>query len=101
MDGFVAAQGTVLDLCKIDVEGAELLVLRDIRTTLATVRPLILVEVTETEEAVCALLEDAGCRPFEATPRPRGPGRLTATRFALHGERPKDATSSLLSAEAA
>jgi FkbM family methyltransferase len=51
LDEFVLQQGiSVPDLVKLDVEGAELLVLEGMHETLRTVQPLLLVEVHDTKD---------------------------------------------------
>ncbi len=61
------------DLVKIDVEGAELVVLRGARRLLAEVRPRLLLEVAEPNaEAITAILRSAGYTLFDAADPARG-----------------------------
>ncbi len=61
IDAFVAANGIAPDLIKMDVEGAELLVLAGMKETLAARRATMLVEVTPgTFKEVASLLRSAG-----------------------------------------
>ena len=50
------------DVVKIDVEGAELLVLEGMRRTLAAHRPALVVELHDTRSAFEAFLAEAGYR---------------------------------------
>jgi FkbM family methyltransferase len=56
LDSYLAATGLRPSLMKIDVEGAENLVLRGAERCLAEIRPTIIVEVTEHAEEVAALM---------------------------------------------
>ena len=61
LDDLLAEPGsTPPDLVKIDVEGAETDVLRGAAQTLAKVRPILLIELHGTNEAVAHLLSEAG-----------------------------------------
>jgi FkbM family methyltransferase len=65
LDGFTAQCGLVPDVVKIDVEGAELAVLRGARRVLAESRPLLVFEAWPQRgdrRAIFALLSDAGYR---------------------------------------
>jgi len=53
LDGFCSRQGLRPDLMKIDVEGAELHVLRGARNVLADSRPLIYCEIHPQQMANC------------------------------------------------
>lgn len=70
IDRHVAETGAVPDLIKIDAEGAELEVLRGATTTLMQARPIVTIEVgdTETEKHSRAAIEyarDLGYSPFD------------------------------------
>ena len=73
IDRYVAETGAVPDLIKIDAEGAELEVLRGATTTLREARPIVTIEVgdTETDKHSRAAIEYAqavGYSPFDLTP---------------------------------
>lgn len=68
----LALQWRPPDLIKIDVEGAELLVLEGARQTLMQQRPLVLLEVTSTHNTIRDLLARSGYRIF----RPSNNGEL-------------------------
>jgi FkbM family methyltransferase len=58
LDEFALQQGVLApDLVKLDVEGAELLVLEGMRETLRTVRPLLLVEIHDTKDDYSEFLD--------------------------------------------
>ena len=64
LDGLALAR---LDLFKLDVEGLELEVLRGGQTTLATLRPILLVELIKSDRsALTELLRSAGYQLFPA-----------------------------------
>lgn len=63
LDALTAQEAFVPDLIKIDVEGAELMVLEGMATLLSETRPRLLVEVTpETSEEAARVLEGHGYR---------------------------------------
>ena len=65
------------DLIKVDVEGAELAVLRGGKGTIEAHRPIILLECTQRQEEVRRFLEDLGYEirdPRSPTNRAAGPG---------------------------
>lgn len=60
LDGYLAQHGLEPSLMKIDVEGAEKLVLEGAARVLRDIRPVIIIEVTENAAAVSAMLESNG-----------------------------------------
>ena len=72
IDRHVAETGAVPDLIKIDAEGAELEVLRGATTTLREARPIVTIEVGDTEtdkhsRAAIEYAEELGYSPFDLT----------------------------------
>lgn len=70
IDRHVAETGAVPDLIKIDAEGAELEVLRGATTTLMEARPMVTIEVGDTEtkkhsRAAIEYAQDLGYSPFD------------------------------------
>jgi FkbM family methyltransferase len=96
LDSFVAGSGCRPDFVKIDVEGAEVEVLRGMPTTLQKDRPGIMVEVTRSAEQVAQILTDAGYVLFDDALKERStPAELRGNIFALHGVRHQDVLSGL------
>lgn len=80
LDSFVAGHGIVrLDLVKLDVEGAEALVLEGAREVLRTLRPAMLIEIDDhhlsrydtTAASLVGTLKDLGYALFELEGAPR------------------------------
>lgn len=65
LDAFVEERGIRPSFVKIDIEGAELLALHGMSRCLESYRPQLMVEVTEQEDAVMALLKDADYLPYD------------------------------------
>jgi FkbM family methyltransferase len=85
LDTFVEKSGWKPDFVKIDVEGAEIDVLRGMPTLLREDRPALMVEVTREARAVYELLSSAGYRLFDEDLRaPEDPERIYWNVFALH-----------------
>ena len=59
-----------MSLLKIDVEGAELMVLKGGRRLINAQRPAIAMEITQNREDILELLMDLGYRPFDDAMRP-------------------------------
>lgn len=60
LDRYCTTQGIVPDFIKIDVEGAELSVLRGAERTLEAHKPILMVEVTENVSEVLSFLDSLG-----------------------------------------
>lgn len=61
IDDFVKQQNiSKLDFIKIDIEGAEYLAIKGMPDTLATLKPVMMIEVTENHEALYNLLREKG-----------------------------------------
>ena len=60
LDSLVLGGEPAPDVIKVDVEGAEVDVLRGASVLLRTARPVLLIELHETNDEVADLLEDAG-----------------------------------------
>jgi FkbM family methyltransferase len=60
LDAFVEQRNIVPQLIKIDIEGAELQALQGAEQTLRTIRPLVMVEVTQHKSEVFDLLRTTG-----------------------------------------
>jgi FkbM family methyltransferase len=60
LDEFIDQEGVAPSFLKIDVEGAEYLVLSGAGDCLSTHRPILMVEITNRPDEVCQLMEDYG-----------------------------------------
>jgi FkbM family methyltransferase len=90
LDTFAAARGLSPGFVKIDVEGAESLVLRGMSTILAACRPRIMIEVTNEGEAVLGMLSSANYFVFDEKQRRLGhyyrSPDVGPNLFAVHAE---------------
>jgi len=89
LDDFVAGASISPDFIKIDIEGAEIEALRGMPTVLERFRPTLMVEVTREDDAVMALLRDAGYVAHDSQLRPLGENWRESgpNRFFLPAER--------------
>lgn len=88
IDTFVAEEGIAPDFVKIDIEGAELLALTGMQQTCRTIRPLIMVEITNNKQEVRELLASFGYVLFDDSQRELGgKSDTTGNTFCLHSER--------------
>jgi FkbM family methyltransferase len=92
LDAFCAERGLVPDFIKIDVEGAELMVVRGMRSVLRSAKPRLMVEMTEEDEAQRLLereIADAGYVLLSEKLEPSPDGRAHfGNNFCLHADDP-------------
>ena len=70
LDDYFSGQDQPLALLKIDVEGAELMVLKGGMRLISAQRPVIAIEITQNKDDILALLLDTGYQPFDDALRP-------------------------------
>ncbi|MGA9583170.1 MAG: FkbM family methyltransferase [Allosphingosinicella sp.] len=90
LDAFCADRGLVPDFIKIDVEGAELLVVRGMKSVLRSARPRLMIEKNdEDEEGLESELIAAGYVFLSPELEPSRDGRMHfGNNFCLHGDDP-------------
>ena len=90
LDAFCAERALVPDFVKIDVEGAELLVVRGMKSVLASARPRLMVEKNDEDEAGLEReLAAAGYRFLSPELRASADGRMHfGNNFCLHADDP-------------
>ncbi|WP_162892474.1 FkbM family methyltransferase [Blastomonas fulva] len=90
LDGFVSRNNLSPDFIKIDVEGAEELVVRGMQKVLAEHSPIIMIETNQTHDAVFALFHANGYVVLDEELKPYGPNSPTPTNsFCLPLEKAK------------
>jgi len=88
LDRFVRERSIAPDFIKIDIEGYEWPALRGMAATLASCRPILMVEVQENAEAVFAFLREHGYSCYTPEFEPiETPGGLSGNIFCLQRER--------------
>lgn len=92
LDAFCAERGLAPDFVKIDVEGAELMVVRGMRSVLGTAKPRLMIEMTgerEEQEALERELVAAGYVFLSERLEPNTDGRPHfGNNFCLHSDDP-------------
>ncbi|HEX8626145.1 MAG TPA: FkbM family methyltransferase [Allosphingosinicella sp.] len=92
LDVFCAERAIVPDFIKIDVEGAELMVVRGMKSVLRSAKPRLMVEMTEEDEGQALLereLADSGYIFLSERLEPSPDGRAVfGNNFCLHADDP-------------
>jgi FkbM family methyltransferase len=85
LDSFLTERNINVDFVKIDVEGAELNVLQGMQGCMTTMKPIIMVEVTEQATDVADCLASHGYKLFDDRLAPLSPGEARSPNwFCLH-----------------
>ena len=84
LDQILQEDGPKVDLIKIDIEGGELHALRGARKIMALDRPIIMVEVTESQPEVAEILRGEGYELFSPEGMKLSPDNLSINVFAFH-----------------
>jgi FkbM family methyltransferase len=87
LDDFVTEHTLAVDFLKIDVEGAESLVLAGATGLMREQTPALMVEATQRRDEVCALLESFGYQLFSPSGRQLGDACDDDNICALHPEK--------------
>jgi FkbM family methyltransferase len=90
LDAFCADRGLAPDFIKVDVEGAEAMVVRGMRSVLRTARPRLMIEIADPDDAALEReLVDAGYVFLSERLEPSPGGRpQIGNNFCLHGDDP-------------
>lgn len=87
LDDFVRDRALRVDLVKVDVEGAEWLVLQGMTSVLAEQKPMLMIEIQAHRPEIFNLLTNSGYRLFSpGLKQLRSPERLDANVFAFHAD---------------
>jgi FkbM family methyltransferase len=87
LDAFCDARGIAPDFIKVDVEGAELSVVRGMRSVLRKFKPRLMIEQNGEDAGLEAELRDAGYRFLSPALQPSADGRMHyGNNFCIHSE---------------
>ena len=87
LDQFLQEAQVHPNFIKIDIEGAELLALQGMQTTLERCRPMLMIEITQNHQDVYNLLVECGYTLFTEAQKPiEGYEQIVDNTFCLHKE---------------